>query len=143
MVIIMSLSARIKEVRLKESLSLAKLGEKIGEKKSKVYNMETERQKVPGYILQQFVTTFDVNPCWLLTGKGNMYQSQDISSVHTTTTITSTSKQSIENHRKARMQAFLDYWFEEESADNQVWLEMQLSRSIPEYKAFISRKEME
>jgi hypothetical protein len=51
--------------------------------------------------------------------------------------------QLIKNQRQARIEAFINNWFESEAGDEQAWLEMQLKRCIPEYDQFISNKAME
>ena len=139
----MSLNKRIKEIRLREDLSLAKFGKKISETKGKIYNIENKRQRIQADILQQIVAVFDINPCWLLIGEGEMYQNKTRQQSDSLVVPVLTRNELIKSHRKARIRAFVDCWFERESPDDQVWLEMQLRRSIPEYKAFISRKEME
>lgn len=146
-VIIISLSSRAKEVRLKEDLSLAKFGAKVGEKKAKIYNIESNRQKMPGYILQRIVTIFDVNAHWLLTGEGEMYQSKsnnaELESTVSVTASVSLPEKLIHNHRKAKISAFIDYWFATKSRDEQIWFEVQLGHSFSQYADFLDNKEME
>ena len=94
---------------------------------------------------QSIVQIFHVNAHWLLTGEGEMYQSKlenpTIESTLSVSAPVSHQEKFIKNHRKARIHAFIDYWFDEESPDDQAWLEVQLQRSIPEYKTFIFNKE--
>jgi transcriptional regulator with XRE-family HTH domain len=147
MVIVMSLSERIKMVRLSEELSLAKFGVKINETKGKIYNIESEKQKIQGEILQQIIAVYDINPRWLLTGKGEMYQSKlkkmtekpDFSEI----TLAPSQQNLIKKHRKANITAFIEHWFETKSMDEQAWFEVQLGHSFPQYPDFINSKETE
>ncbi len=136
---------RIKIIRKKERCTAASFASAIQDKVDSVRNTESGKKKVTGDMLQSIVSVFSVNAHWLLTGEGEMYQSrnQDKSPVFPTPIPASTQKKLINNHRRTRIQTFINYWFKEESPDDQAWLEMQLSRSIPEYKSFISNQEIE
>jgi transcriptional regulator with XRE-family HTH domain len=137
----MNLRDRIREVRLANELSFSKFGLRIGETKDKIYSMETGRQKVPSEVLKKIVVEFTINAHWLLTGEGEMYGINNEKGKFPLVATPQMQSNIIKDHRKARMLAFIDYWFSEESPDDQVWLEMQLGRSIPEYKTFVSSKD--
>jgi hypothetical protein len=132
---------------LQEDLSLAKFGVKIDENKSKIYNIESNRQKVPGYILQRIVVLFNVNSHWLLTGEGEMYQSTSENAVAKPAFSAGAPRLSqqnlIKNHRQAKITAFIEHWFTTQSVDEQVWFEVHLGHSFPQYSNFISNKEIE
>ena len=111
----MNLKDRIREVRLANKLSFSKFGLKIGETKDKIYSMETGRQKVPSDVLKKIVVEFTINAHWLLTGEGKMYGENNEKGRFTSVTTPQMQSNIIKNHRKARMLAFIDYWFSKES----------------------------
>jgi hypothetical protein len=68
---------------------------------------------------------------WLILGIGNPTSSQPGEVVHDRLPT---------DERIQRMGAFLSHWDATHSADDKVWLEMQLARSIPEYAEWVATR---
>lgn len=66
--------SRLKEVRDFLGLSQQKLADEINEKRYRINDMESGKTKIQVDIAQIFEEKFNINPWWLLTGKGEMLQ---------------------------------------------------------------------
>ena len=63
---------RLKQLRMKNQLTLAKFGKKIEMGGASIYYYETERRK-PGFgLLKKLHETYRVNLNWLISGNGEM-----------------------------------------------------------------------
>lgn len=71
---------RTKEIRDKFGFSQQDFADKLGEKRHKIADIETGKQKLPIEIAEKIEEIFHINPWWLLTGKGNILMSQEIPS---------------------------------------------------------------
>jgi phage repressor protein C with HTH and peptisase S24 domain len=66
--------SRLKEVRDFLGLSQQKLADEINEKRYRINDMESGKTKIQVDIAEIFEEKFNINPWWLLTGKGEMLQ---------------------------------------------------------------------
>lgn len=71
-----STMSRTKEIREKLGLSQQDFADKIGEKRHKIADIETNKQKLPIEIAGKIEEIFHIDPWWLLTGKGQMLVSK-------------------------------------------------------------------
>ena len=69
--------SRLKEVRDFLGLSQQKLADEIDEKRYRINDMESGKTKIQLDIAEIFEEKFNINPWWLLTGKGNMLQNDE------------------------------------------------------------------
>lgn len=72
-------SERIKAVRNKLDLSVAKLSKKINIPERTIVSYEKEGRTPSLDFLAQICVTFDINPSWFLFGKGEMFNKQQLS----------------------------------------------------------------
>ena len=142
-----TISKQLKEACYVRRQTVKELSEEVGFSYTS-FNTYANGKSEPksSFFLAMYKAGFNI--AWLITGEGDMYRSKDIQdapkdklSVLTSSLQTQKQLKIIQNPRKDRMLAFIHYWFDKESPDDQVWLEMQLGRSVPEYKSFISNKE--
>lgn len=64
---------RIKELRKTLGLTLEKFGERIGLKKSTLSLVENKKGNVTDQMFKSICREFNVNPDWLQTGEGEMF----------------------------------------------------------------------
>ena len=64
--------SRFKEVRDFMGFSQQEFADKLEEKRHKIADIETGKQKVPIELAEKLEDIFHINPWWLLTGKGQM-----------------------------------------------------------------------
>lgn len=64
--------SRTKEIREKLGFSQQDFADRLGEKRHKIADIETGKQKLPIEIAEKIEEIFHINPWWLLTGKGEM-----------------------------------------------------------------------
>jgi transcriptional regulator with XRE-family HTH domain len=145
-----TISRQLKEACYVRRQTVKELSEEVGLSYTS-FNTYANGKSEPkaSFFLAMYKAGFNI--AWLITGEGNMYRSDNIQdapddltdNLSVSTPSLQSQKQSklIQNYRKDRMLAFIHHWFDKESSDEQVWLEMQLGRSVPEYKSFISSKE--
>jgi phage repressor protein C with HTH and peptisase S24 domain len=69
--------SRLKEVRDFLGLSQQKLADEINEKRYRINDMESGKTKIQVDIAEIFEEKFNINPWWLLTGKGKMLQKNE------------------------------------------------------------------
>ena len=64
--------SRFKEVRDFMGFSQQEFADKLEEKRHKIADIESAKQKVPIELAEKLEDIFHINPWWLLTGKGEM-----------------------------------------------------------------------
>lgn len=64
--------SRLKEIRDFMGFSQQEFAEKIEEKRHKIADIESGKQKIPVEFAEKLEEIFHINPWWLLTGKGEM-----------------------------------------------------------------------
>ena len=131
---------RLKKVREVKGLSVSAFSLEIGEKSDRLSNMERGKQRITSDVLSALVVSYGVNAYWLLTGEGQMFAGQGGSLSEEIPNQAYTQSELINNQRKARIESFIEHWFETMPDDDQVWLEGQMKRCITEYNDFISDK---
>ena len=118
----------------------SKLSDQLGIKRSTLGNWKS-RNTIPYTTCVNVSVDTGVDLLWLLTGQGAMYSNpaEKLKEAPATYQPRDIKK----NQRKARLEAFIDVFFEDSTEDDQAWLEGQLKRAIPEYAEFISDKTSE
>ena len=69
----MDITFRIKQIIDAEKLNITQFAEKIGVKRQRMQDVMSNRQKPTQDLLVAIVEILHINGTWLLTGKGNMY----------------------------------------------------------------------
>ncbi len=69
----MGLGKRLKDLRKKLGFSQAQMAKQLNIALSSYQYYEREEREPSAGLLQRIVTTFEVNPTWLLTGEGPMF----------------------------------------------------------------------
>ncbi len=69
---------RLKQVRLELGLSQQDLADKIGEKRYRINDMESEKIKIQMDFAEKIEDQFNINGWWLLTGRGEMLSENNI-----------------------------------------------------------------
>lgn len=69
----MTSNARVKELRKALKLSQPKFGERLGVSKDVIANIELERVELKEMTAKHICRTYNVNPLWLMEGKGEMF----------------------------------------------------------------------
>ncbi len=138
----MSIGKRVRQVREYNKLTHHDFSTLLKEKENRIKSVEYDKQRAPGDLLAKIVTEFQVNALWLLTGKGEM-QSDSVNILRETPPCYSTDQEAFAavNQRQARLAMFIQYWIKEKSEEDQIWLEGQLNRFVPDYAEFIADKE--
>ena len=131
---------RIKSFRESLKVSASDLAMDLGEKADRYRNQESGKQRVTGELLKLLVLRKSANAHWLLTGEGQMFAGQGGSLSEEIPNQAYTQSELINNQRKARIESFIEHWFETMPDDDQAWLEGQMKRCITEYNDFISDK---
>jgi transcriptional regulator with XRE-family HTH domain len=70
----MTLGVRIMELRKAKGLSQAQLGKLLSLSQPALANYERDVRDPPASFLLALCNLFKANPCWLLQGKGNMFE---------------------------------------------------------------------
>lgn len=73
----MSIGIRFKEVRLKQGLKQDEFGAILSLNKGSASAIERETQNITAATVQMLIEKFRVSAHWLLTGEGEMYQTDD------------------------------------------------------------------
>ena len=136
---------RLQEVKISYGKSYRLLAIKLNDTEDRLKGMFTGRQRVSDDLLFKVVSQLNINAHWLLTGEGEMHQSQSHDQTHSDTIpipVISAQEKLVKNQRESKITAFIQHWFAAKSMDEQVWFEVQLRHSFPQYQDFISNKEM-
>ena len=73
----MSIGSRFKEIRLREGLKQDEFGAILSLNKGSASAIERETQNITAATVQMLIEKFRVSSHWLLTGEGEMYQTDD------------------------------------------------------------------
>ena len=84
-----------------------------------------------------------VDLVWLLTGQGAMYSNPADKLNEAPTVYYPAAKDIKKNWRKSRLEAFIDAFFEDSTEDDDIWLEGQIKRAVPDFDKFLSNKSIE
>ena len=74
----MNTGERLKEARQKIGLTQKQFGENINTSQAKIKDIETNAHKLKVEIADKIAHKYAINPWWLLTGQGSMYQKDTI-----------------------------------------------------------------
>lgn len=66
----------MKEIREKLGLSQQDFADELGEKRHKIADIESGKQKIPVELAEKIEEKFHFDPWWILTGKGQMVSSE-------------------------------------------------------------------
>ena len=145
------ISHRFKAFRKALKLTQQQMAELLGVKKDNVGSWDT-RTNPPYDVIIFLMKEYHLNPYWLLLGEGEMY---DLGSLQknggsvnygkdSTVVTTGVNNGHIvaeggsntyhyQGGRGLRLCEFVRWWMESHDAEDQVWLEKQLERAVPEY----------
>lgn len=71
------MNERIEELRKELGLTMEKFGDRLGVTRSAVSNLEKGNRNVTDQMFKSVCREFNVNPDWLRTGEGEMFQKFD------------------------------------------------------------------
>ena len=82
-------------------------------------------------LLREIHLKLGVSMDWLVSGVGHMMVGGHVAE--------SKSHYALGNPRATRLAAFIDDWMQSRTEDEQVWLEVQIKRAVPEYVDFLHK----
>lgn len=126
---------RLQAVKKESKYSYKVLAEKLDDTEDRLKGIFGGRQRVASDLLSKVVSSLHVDAHWLLTGEGQMYQS-DQPAINETPAIYRSDI--IDNRNQAQITAFIEHWYKTSSDEEKVWMNIQMQRCFPEYKDFIT-----
>ena len=111
------IGTRLRQIRDDKSLSQEDFSKNINISVRGYQNYERGERTISKELICALLDTYKINPTWLLTGEGEMYQTKAAEGM---VTLEGTI-------------AWLNEWWEQADEKQRIWLEVQLKRCFPEY----------
>lgn len=135
------IAIRFQKLRKEMGLSQRALALELGVSKDQIGNIESERTGLSIELMKTLVQKLHLDSHWMLTGEGNMFLGDTDCKKTLPAPLSPTRAELRSNDRKAQLQGFIDYYFEEYGEDEQAWLLIELKKQLPEFKDFLAKKD--
>jgi transcriptional regulator with XRE-family HTH domain len=122
---------RIKQFRETLELSRPQFAKQIHYSESELANVEQKRQRLYAELVAAMVKYADANPDWIFFGEGEMRRTKTEHKIEETN--------AVYKDVSARQKTLCNFINEAMSTwdpDQQIWLDVQISRCIPEYAEY-------
>ncbi len=125
--------SRIRSVRDSLKLTRHEFALKLKQKEEKLKSVELDRQAVPADMIASIVENYNVNPYYLLLGRGKMFEKDEVKeSPHSYTPPLAT--------RHQKMIDFIGHAMTTWDEEHKIWLDVQMTNCILEFKQFKEQK---